>query len=471
LRHANITWTTAQSLELISSSLAFTFSGVSGFSSDFFIVLLKGSKILTGLRELTFFHTFSDVPMDEGTFGVHKIELVVDAGEDLSDGSGVGNHAHGALHLGKVSSRNNGRRLIVDTALETSRGPVDELNGTLGLDGSNSGVDVFRDDITTVHKAASHVFSVTRVAFGHHGGRLESRVGDLGNGELLVVSLLSGDDWSVRGKHEMDSWVWHQVGLEFSNIDIQSTIESQRGGKGRDGLGDQSVQVGVGWSLDVELSSADIVDGFVVEHDGDISVLEQGVGGQNGVVWLNNGGGDLRGWVDGETELGLLAVVDGKSLEEQGTETGTAATTDSLEDQEALETGTVVSELSDSVQAQVDDFTTNGVVSSGEVVGGIFLTGDQLLRVEQLSVGTGSDFINDGGLQIEEDTSWDVLAGTGLREESVESIITTSDGLVRWHLTVRLDTVLEAEKLPAGVTNLATSLTDVDRNNFSHCCS
>jgi len=277
-----------------------------------------------------------------------------------------------------------------------------------------------------------------------------------------VIGLLGRDDWGIGRKHEMDSWVWHQVGLELSDIDVEGTVESQRGSQRRDGLGDQSVQVGVGWSLDVELSSADIVDSFVVKHNGDISVLEERVGGKNGVVWLNNGGGDLRGWVDGETELGLFAVIDGKSLEEEGTETGTAATTDSLEDQEALETSAVVSKLSDSVQAQVDDFTTNGVVSSGEVVGSIFLTGDQLFRVEQLSVGTGSDFINDGWLEIEEDTSWDVLAGTSLREESVESIITTSDGLVRWHLTVRLDTVLEAEELPAGVTNLATGLSDVD---------
>jgi len=409
--------------------------------------------------------------MDEGSLGVHKIELMIKSGEDLGNGGGVGNHADGSHDLGKVTTWNNGWWLVVDTALETGWAPIDELDGSLGLDGGDGGVDVLRDDVTSVHKAAGHVLSVSWVTLDHHGGWLEDGVGDLGNGELLVVGLLGGDNWSIRRKHEMDSWVWDQVSLEFSDIDVEGTIESQRGSQRRDSLGDQSVQVGVGWSLNVELSSADIVDSFIVEHDGDISVLQKGMGRQNGVVWLNNSGGNLRGWVDGETELGLFAVIDGKSLEEEGTETGTAATTDSLEDHEALETGTVISELSDSVQAQVDDFTTNGVVSSGEVVSSIFLTGDQLFRVEQLSVGSGSDFVNNGWFQIEEDTSWDVLAGTSLREEGVESIITTSDGLVRWHLAVRLDTVLEAEKLPAGVTNLATSLTDVDRNNFSHCCS
>jgi len=35
-------------------------------------------------------------------------------------------------------------------------------------------------------------------------------------------------------------------------------------------------------------------------------------------------------------------------------------------------------------------------MSSGEVVGGIFLSGDQLFWVEELSVGSGSNFINNG---------------------------------------------------------------------------
>ena len=88
--------------------------------------------------------------------------------------------------------------------------------------------------------------------------------------------------------------------------------------------------------------------------------------------------------------------------------------------------------------------------------------------MEELSVGSGSDLINDSGLEIKEDASGDVLASSSLGEEGVEGIITTSNGLVGGHLTVRLDTVLKAEELPTGVTDLDTSLTDVDGNNFSH---
>ena len=119
----------------------------------------------------------------------------------------------------------------------------------------------------------------------------------------------------------MDSWVWDQVGLELGDIDVEGTIESEGGSEGGDNLSDESVQVGVGWSLDIEVSSADIIDGLVIKDDSDIGVLKKGVSGEDGVVWLDNGGGDLWGWVDGETELGFLSVVDGKSLEEERSET------------------------------------------------------------------------------------------------------------------------------------------------------
>jgi hypothetical protein len=69
-------------------------------------------------------------------------------------------------------------------------------------------------------------------------------------------------------------------------------------------------------------------------------------------------------------------------------------------------------------------------VSSGEVIGGIFFSGDQLFGVEQLSVSSGSDFIDDGGFKIKEDSSGDVFSSSGFGEESVEGIISTSDGFV-----------------------------------------
>ena len=120
-------------------------------------------------------------------------------------------------------------------------------------------------------------------------------------------------------------------------------------------------------------------------------MLQQGVDAQHGVVGLDNGGGDLAkqdarfvrlsvstgsksrfnrqqplpkcttatrtnlGARPDGGDLGLLAVVDGQTLQHQAAETGAGTTTDGVVDNEALQTSAVVGQLTDAVQAQVHD--------------------------------------------------------------------------------------------------------------------
>ena len=111
--------------------------------------------------------------MDESSLGIHEIEFMIDSGEDFGNGGRVGDHAYGSHDLGEITTWNDGWWLIVDTALEASWTPVDELNGSLGFDGGDGGVDILWYDITSVHEAACHVLSVSWITLGHHGGWLE----------------------------------------------------------------------------------------------------------------------------------------------------------------------------------------------------------------------------------------------------------------------------------------------------------
>jgi len=191
-------------------------------------------------------------------------------------------------------------------------------------------------------------------------------------------------------------------------------------------------------------------------------VLQGGVGGQNGVVGLNHSSGDLRGRVNRELKLGLLAIVDREALHEKRSETGTGTTSKGVEDKETLKTSAVVSQLANTIEHKVNNFLSDGVVTTSVIVGGIFLSGDQLFGVEQLAVGTSTDFVNDGRFEIDENGTRDVFSSTSLREEGVERVIATSEGLVRGHLTIGLDTVFKAIEFPASITDLDTGLTDVD---------
>ena len=66
-------------------------------------------------------------------------------------------------------------------------------------------------------------------------------------------------------------------------------------------------------------------------------------------------------------------------------------------------------------------------MATGEVVGGILLAGDQLLRMEQLTVRTRADLIDHRRLQVDEDAARNVLASARLGEEGVERVITATN--------------------------------------------
>merc|ERR1711931_259244 len=155
---------------------------------------------------------------------------------------------------------------------------------------------------------------MTRITFYHLVGRLKAGICDFRNGKLLMVSLLCRNDRGVGGKREMDTWVRHKIGLELCEIHIESTIKSQGSSDGGDNLTNETIQVGVCWTLDVQVSSANVVDSLVVNHESTVRVLQGGVGGQDGVVGFHNSSGDLWSRIDSEFQLGLFSIINRQTL-------------------------------------------------------------------------------------------------------------------------------------------------------------
>jgi len=429
--------------------------------ADLFVVLFQSSQIFTSFRELTFFHTFADIPLYEGTLGIHQVELGINAREDLSDSSRVGKHADGALDLGHLGARDDGGGLAVDAALEASWAPVDELNGGLLLDGRESGADILGEDVAAIHEAGGHILAELWLALAKSVLALEDGVGDFGNRVLLVEGLVGRDDRGVGRQQEVNARIGDQVGLELVQVHVERAFESQRAGERGDDLSNQSVQVSIGRARNVQSTMADVIDGFVVEQEGAISVLEERVGAEDGVVGLNDGGGDLRRRIDAEVELGLLAVVNRETLEQQRAEARASTTTDGVEDHEALETVALVSQLADAFKDQVDLLLADGVVTTSVIVGSIFFAADELLGMEELLVSAGADLVDDRGLQISHNCTRNIFASTSFLEEGLERAVLLGVGLSGLHGAVNINTVLGSVELPAGVTQLDTSLTNV----------
>jgi hypothetical protein len=62
-------------------------------------------------------------------------------------------------------------------------------------------------------------------------------------------------------------------------------------------------------------------------------------------------------------------------------------------------------------------------VTTGVVVGGVFLAGDQLLGVEELTVGAESDLVDDGRLEVDENSP---------RMKNLPELRSEENILIRW---------------------------------------
>jgi len=212
------------------------------------VVALQGSQVLASLREFTFLHPFTNIPVHEGALRVHQIELVGESGPCLRDGGRVGKHTtansisrvcgdnaatsdlHSAIDLGEISVGHHLGWLVADTNLEASWAPIDELDGALGLESGNGAVYVVWHNIATVKQASSHVFPIAGITFHHLVVGLEASHRDLLDRVGLVRCLSGGDNWGVGDQREMDTGVWYKVGLELVEIDVERAVEAEGSG-------------------------------------------------------------------------------------------------------------------------------------------------------------------------------------------------------------------------------------------------
>jgi hypothetical protein len=83
------------------------------------------------------------------------------------------------------------------------------------------------------------------------------------------------------------------------------------------------------------------------------------------MVQLDNGAGQLRGRVDTELKLRLLSIVRRQTLQQQSPESGPGTTSEGMENEKTLETGTVIWQTKQLIHHRIDELFSDGVVSTG----------------------------------------------------------------------------------------------------------
>ena len=293
--------------------------------------------------------------MQEGLATEHGSELLGHTFEQLLDGSGVTNEGDGHL---ETLGRN-----IADGRLDVVGDPLHEVRGVLVLDVEHLLIDFLGGHASTEHGRGSEVTTVTRIASSHHVLGIEHLLGELRDSQSAVLLRATRGQGSEADHEEVETGEGDEVDSQLTQIRVQLTRETQAAGDAGHDSGHEVVQVTEGGGSELEGTEADVVQGLIVNAHDFISVFDQLVHRQSGVVWLHDGIRHLGRRHDGEGEHHTIGVLLTDLGDQEGSHAGAGTTSERVADLEALEAIAGLGLLTDDIENGVNELSTLSVVT------------------------------------------------------------------------------------------------------------
>lgn len=122
--------------------------------------------------------------------------------------------------------------------------------------------------------------------------------------------------------------------------------------------------------------------------------------------------------------------------------------------------------LAYNIKHGVNQFRTLGVMALGPIIAGTRLTEDKVIGPEDLTKGAGSNGVHGSGLEVHEDSSWDVPPAAGFIVVNVDALELKLR--IAAVLAGMVDAMLVADDLPEFGADLIAALASLNMKDFSH---
>jgi len=251
---------------------------------------------------------------------------------------------------------------------------------------------------------------VARVSGAHHVLGIPNLLGDLRDSEGAVLLGSTAGEGGEADHEEVEAGEGDQVDSKLAEIRVELTREAEAAGDARHNSRDEMVEVSEGGGGELEGPEADVIEGLIVKDEGLIRVLDELMDREGGIVGLDDGIRDLGGGDNREGAHHAVGVLLADLGDQEGSHSGSSASSEGVGDLESLETVTRLSLLADNVKDGVNELSTLSVVSLGPVVSGSGLAEDKVIRAEELAVGSSADRVHGAGLKVHEDSAGNIAS-------------------------------------------------------------
>ena len=192
----------------------------------------------------------------------------------------------------------------------------------------------------------------------HHVLGIKHLLSQFRNGERPVLLASTGSEWCESGHEEVEAGEGDHVDGQFSQISIELAWEAQTGSHSRHGQRDQMVQISISRIGQSESAEADVIESFIVNAVGLVSVLDQLVDGQGCIVRLHHSVGHLGRWYNRVGVHDAVWILLTDLGDEQSSHAGSSTTSKRVGELESLKAVARLSFFAHNIQNRVNKLSS-----------------------------------------------------------------------------------------------------------------